>query len=92
MNGKYTPQPRDITKTEMPKATDVFYSNGLSMDVNPNELVLTFDQLLPGSEPKAISIVMNANAIYQLSEAFKNMIEVHEEKLKEINRNDRKDN
>ena len=34
---------------------------------------------------------MNANAIYQLKDAFNSMVKVHDEKLEEIKRNDRKD-
>lgn len=91
MDNQYNPKPKQFNTQDIPKAKEVFYSNGMNMDVNPNELVLTFDQMLPGSESKAITIVMNANAIYQLKDAFNSMVKVHDEKLEEIKRNDRKD-
>ena len=50
MDNQYNPKPKQFNTQDIPKAKEVFYSNGMNMDVNPNELVLTFDQMLPGSE------------------------------------------
>lgn len=86
------PQQRDFNKKELPMATDVFYANGVNLDINATELVLTFDQSLPASVPTAKSIVLNAQAIYQLREAFDNMIEVHEKNLEAIKKHEQERN
>ena len=92
MNDNMQTQQRNFGTREIPKATEVFYANGVNVDINPTELVLTFDQSLPASVPQAKSIVLNANAIYQLRDAFNNMIEVHEENLEAMAKNEQRRN
>lgn len=92
MEDKLQPQKRNFGPKETPKATEVFYANGVNVDINPTELVLTFDQSLPTSIPQAKSIVLNVNAVYQLREAFDSMIEVHEENLEAMAKNEQRRN
>ncbi|WP_239702988.1 MULTISPECIES: hypothetical protein [unclassified Mammaliicoccus] len=73
---------------ERVKASEIFYANGIGFNINLNELVLNFDCNIPETEPKSISVVINPNALYSIKEGINGMIEVYEEQVEEMKKND----
>ncbi|HBV04654.1 hypothetical protein ACQUFT_00400 [Mammaliicoccus lentus] len=73
---------------ERVQAKEIFYANGIGFNINLNELVLNFDCNIPETEPKSISVVINPNALYSLREGINGMIDVYEEQVEEMKKND----
>ena len=84
MNEKNEPRHHEITPQNRPIAKEVFFANGINIDINPHELVITFDRVVPGTEPEARTVLLNANSIYQLQNAINSLVEVHNDSLKKL--------
>ncbi|WP_017548674.1 DUF3467 domain-containing protein [Salinicoccus carnicancri] len=85
MDESLNPNQRNGQKPRnLPLSKDVFYANGVNIDVNPNEITLTFDRLVPGAEPVSTTVVMNPQAVYQLRDGFAQLAKQHEESLKKM--------
>ncbi|HBY02212.1 MAG TPA: hypothetical protein DEG92_06730 [Rikenellaceae bacterium] len=63
----------DPKKIRVSIAEDVqggIYSNAVSVNVSPNEIVLDFGYLMPGGQEKVVKIMQRVNMTHRTAESF----------------------
>lgn len=51
------------------------YTNAVSVNVNPNEVVIDFGYLVPNANPRTIKVVSRVNVNHRIAESFMRVLQ-----------------